>query len=116
MSAVPQTHDLTLEPEDNARLANLCGPLEQHLRHMERRLGIEINNRGPSFRLIGDGAAVGLGERLLLDLYAQAAEEQLTPEHIHLALREFAGISDHAFSEKFPLSIPEDERLMGLWG
>ncbi len=87
MSAVPQTQDLALEPEDNARLANLCGPLEQHLRHIERRLGIEINNRGPSFRLIGEGAAVRLGERLLLDLYAQAAEEPLTPEHIHLALQ-----------------------------
>jgi phosphate starvation-inducible PhoH-like protein len=87
LSAVPQTLDLALEPEDNARLANLCGPLEQHLRHIERRLGIEINNRGPSFRLIGEDGAVRLGERLLMDLYAQAAEEPLGPEQIHLALQ-----------------------------
>ncbi|MBT4667677.1 MAG: DUF1501 domain-containing protein, partial [Opitutae bacterium] len=38
------------------------------------------------------------------------------PEHIHLALRELAGIEDHPFSKKFPLKIPEEERLQGLFG
>ena len=87
MSTQPQTLDLVLDPEDNARLANLCGPLEQHLRQIERRLGIEISNRGLSFRLIGEGAAVRLGERLLTDLYQETAEDILTPESIHLALQ-----------------------------
>jgi phosphate starvation-inducible PhoH-like protein len=87
LSIQPQTLDLVLDPEDNARLANLCGPLEQHLRQIERRLGIEISNRGLSFRLIGEGAAVRLGERLLTDLYAETADEVLTPESIHLALQ-----------------------------
>jgi phosphate starvation-inducible PhoH-like protein len=84
----PQTLDLELAPEDNARLANLCGPLEQHLRHIERRLGIEINNRGMCFRLIGDGTAVRVGDELLRSLYADTADEVLTPESIHLTLRE----------------------------
>ena len=38
------------------------------------------------------------------------------PEHIHRALRELAGIENHAFSKKFPLKIPEGERLEGLFG
>jgi hypothetical protein len=38
------------------------------------------------------------------------------PEHIHLALRELAGIENHAFSKKYPLKIPEGERLEGLFG
>jgi phosphate starvation-inducible PhoH-like protein len=87
LSTQPQTLDLVLDPEDNARLANLCGPLEQHLRQIERRLGIEISNRGLSFRLIGEGSAVRLGERLLTDLYEETADEVLTPESIHLALQ-----------------------------
>jgi len=87
LSTQPQTLDLVLDPEDNARLANLCGPLEQHLRQIERRLGIEISNRGLSFRLIGEGAAVRLGERLLTDLYDETADDILTPESIHLALQ-----------------------------
>jgi len=37
------------------------------------------------------------------------------PEHIHRALRELAGIENHAFSKKFPLKIPEEERLQGLF-
>ena len=41
---------------------------------------------------------------------------RVRPEHIHTALREFAGIADHAFSKKFPLGVADKERLRGLWG
>jgi hypothetical protein len=41
---------------------------------------------------------------------------RVRPEHIHAALRELAGIADHPFSKKFPLGVPEKERLSGLWG
>jgi hypothetical protein len=41
---------------------------------------------------------------------------RVRPEHIHLALRQLAGIADHAFAKQFPLEIPEAERLVGLWG
>ena len=40
----------------------------------------------------------------------------MRPEHIHEALRQFAGIADHPHSKKFPFAIPEKERLQGLWG
>jgi phosphate starvation-inducible protein PhoH and related proteins len=88
LSVHPETVDLELLPEDNARLANLCGQLDQHLRQIERRLGIEINNRGALFRLIGDREGVRAGEGLLRDLYAAAETEVLTPERIHLHLQE----------------------------
>jgi uncharacterized protein (DUF1501 family) len=41
---------------------------------------------------------------------------RVRPEHIHTALRELAGIADHAFSRRFPLGVAESERLRGLWG
>ncbi len=41
---------------------------------------------------------------------------RVRPEHIHEALREFAGIADHPLSKKFPLGVPEKERLRGFWG
>jgi phosphate starvation-inducible PhoH-like protein len=88
LSIRPETLDLELQPEDNARLSNLCGQLDQHLRQIERRLGIEINNRGTLFRLIGDRQGVRAGEQLLRDLYAVAETEVLTPERIHLYLQE----------------------------
>jgi hypothetical protein len=39
---------------------------------------------------------------------------RIRPEHIHQSLREFAGIDTHDFSKKFPLKVPEAERLNGL--
>lgn len=41
---------------------------------------------------------------------------RVRPEHLHLALREFAGIADHAMAKEFPLVVPEKEKLRGFWG
>jgi len=82
-----ETVDLEL-PENNERLANLCGQLDQHLRQIESRLGIEINNRGAVFRLIGERRSVAAGARVLRDLYRMSADEPLTPERVHLHLQE----------------------------
>lgn len=40
---------------------------------------------------------------------------RVRPEHIHQALREFAGIENHPMSQRFPLQISEKERLIGFW-
>lgn len=41
---------------------------------------------------------------------------RIRPEHIHTALREMAGIADHAFSRRFPLGVNDNERLRGFFG
>ena len=41
---------------------------------------------------------------------------RIRPEHLHIALREYAGITDHAMSKLFPLVVPEKEQLVKLWG
>jgi hypothetical protein len=41
---------------------------------------------------------------------------RVRPEHVHLALRQFAGIADHPLSKKFPLGVAEKEELKGFWG
>ncbi|MFZ5843781.1 MAG: PhoH family protein [Pseudomonadota bacterium] len=48
------TLDFTLEPLDNERLAAVAGQLDENLRQIERRLGVEINNRSNQFRVIGE--------------------------------------------------------------
>jgi phosphate starvation-inducible PhoH-like protein len=80
--------DLVLEPDDSQRLANLCGPFDEHLRQIELRLGVEINNRGNIFRVIGEDYAVQAGERVLRDLYASTENETLTGQTINLHLSE----------------------------
>lgn len=41
---------------------------------------------------------------------------RMRPETIHQALRQLAGITDHPLCQKFPLEVPEGQRLQGLWG
>jgi len=84
----PHSLDLTLLPEDNARLANMCGQLDEHLRQIERRLGIEVNNRGNHFRLIGDSPAIRAGEEVIRGLYDATQDQLMTPEQVHLFLQE----------------------------
>ena len=48
-----ETINFELSPIDNERLANLCGHLDEHLRMLERGFGIEVNNRGSKFQIIG---------------------------------------------------------------
>jgi phosphate starvation-inducible PhoH-like protein len=80
--------DLVLEPEDNERLRNVCGQLDEHLRQVESRLGIEINNRGNAFRLLGEPAAIAAGAEVLQGLYDATADEALSPARVHLFLQE----------------------------
>ena len=41
---------------------------------------------------------------------------KVRPEHIHEALREYAGIAAHPLSKKFPLGVAEKDALRGFWG
>ncbi len=83
----PDALNLLLEPEDNERLRNVCGQLDEHLRQLERRLGIEISNRGNFFRLFGDPEAVRAGREVLQGLYDASTHEVLTPARVHLFLQ-----------------------------
>jgi phosphate starvation-inducible PhoH-like protein len=98
MNAAMVQHDFTLEPDDTARLANRGGPYDEHLRQIELRLGVEINNRGNVFRVIGDDAAVKSGERVLRSLYEATRSETLNGEALNLRLSE-AGVDGLAERE-----------------
>ena len=98
----PVSAEVRLEPADNERLANLCGSLDSHLRQIERRLGVEINNRGNSFRIIGAAKIVNIASRLLTELYESTAADNLSPEKIHLWLQDKAiddSVNDQAQDE-----------------
>jgi len=80
--------DFSLEPEDNARLSNLCGPFDEHLRQIELRLGVEINHRGALFQVIGEEAASRAAEKVLRALYGVTESEALNGAKINLHLAE----------------------------
>ncbi len=88
MNADTLSVDITLEPADNERLAELCGQLDAHLRQLEQRLGVEINSRGNQFRIMGEAGVVKRASQILQGLYLETGSASLTPEKIHLYLQE----------------------------
>jgi phosphate starvation-inducible PhoH-like protein len=84
-----EPYQVKLEPNDSHQLANLCGPFDAHLRQIEKRLGITINNRGNDFHLIGEKAIVRSAGELLKQLYVDVNNGiHLTAETIHLYLQD----------------------------
>ncbi|MGH8042599.1 MAG: PhoH family protein [Rudaea sp.] len=88
MTALTTHRELTLDPADGERLANLCGPFDEHLRQLELRLGVQIANRGNLFRISGDAPKAKLAERVLCDLYSVTENETLSGAQINLHLSE----------------------------
>ena len=90
------TQSLSLKPEDNRRLANLCGELDEHIKLIEKRLGIEIHNRGSRFQLSGDTDSIATASQVLQNLYKSTDRNtMLTPNEVHLALQDAGLNSSH---------------------
>ena len=87
MSVQTSTVSITLKPDDNPRLANLCGPFDEHLHQIEERMSVEIQRRGNAFTLAGETASVEAASKVLKNLYAATESEELSKEVIHLHLQ-----------------------------
>ncbi len=85
MAAIPE-REVSFEGAGNDRLAAVCGPLDEHVRQIEDRLGVVIRRRGPHFSVQGEQAAAGA--TVLKELYQRSGEGAVTPEDVHLALQE----------------------------
>jgi phosphate starvation-inducible PhoH-like protein len=79
--------EITLQPEDNARLANLCGALDENIKQIETALEVNINRRGGTFNLSGQQAHVRLAAQMLESFYARA-KRPIDLEEIQLGLVE----------------------------
>lgn len=89
-NAIATVVELDLAPANHARMANLCGQFDTHLRQIEQRLAIHIKSRGSRFQLTGSPDGTEAGRRVLEDLYALTETELLDPERVHISLQEHA--------------------------
>jgi phosphate starvation-inducible PhoH-like protein len=89
-SPAAESVSVSLSPSDHRRLANLCGHLDGHLRQIEHRLDIQVNNRGNRFQLSGTSEDMDVARRVLEELYAMTEAETLDPERVHITLQEHA--------------------------
>ena len=72
-------------PPNNTRLAHLCGPLDEHLRTIERALDVKIAHRHEQFKVDGHKAKAERAMEILQALYEQAARP-ITPAIVQLML------------------------------
>jgi phosphate starvation-inducible protein PhoH and related proteins len=115
-SLVLDTVSFELSPADNPRLANLCGHLDEHLRMMERSFGVEINNRGVKFQIIGKAEALIEVQDVIHELYTETAQTVLVPEQVHLAIRQAGGEDKQAPVEKKEIVIKTKRGLVKARG
>jgi phosphate starvation-inducible PhoH-like protein len=88
LSAQVAVREVSLEGADNARLANFAGPMEQNLRHVEERLGVEVRRRGYRLQVFGAPGTVDNAEAVLRRMFELSAEEPMSPERVHLCVQE----------------------------
>ena len=83
------THaNLTLKPQDNVRLAKLCGTLDENLRQIESFMNVEISNRGNNFTIKGNETDVPKTSDLIQKLYIISEYEDLTPKQLHMIMND----------------------------
>lgn len=80
------TVKIQLSPQDNQRLASLCGLYDEHLRILEKHFKASIINRGHEFQIKGKGAH--LAANALKQLYADTeCDPELNRDHVNLIIR-----------------------------
>ncbi|HYN53864.1 MAG TPA: PhoH family protein [Methylotenera sp.] len=79
--------EITLSPEDNTRLANLCGVLDENIKQIETALEVGIARRGSHIKVTGDLHNIRLAVQLLENFYARA-KSPISLEEIQLGLVE----------------------------
>ena len=86
----PSTKTLALDNASPRELANLCGSLNSHLHHIEKRFQIRIYHRGNQFSLSGDIRSIETVAQLLMALCHEVMKgEKLTPSQVHLWVQQY---------------------------
>ncbi|MBN3728318.1 PhoH family protein [Burkholderia sp. Ac-20379] len=114
-----QSLEFTAPRDNNARLANLCGPLDENLRQIEQALDVTLQRRGHRITIRGRGAKLALAT---LENFYNRARDPLSLDDIQLALVEtrhlgnggqdsapdvrFRGDPDHPFDDA-PAAEPD---------
>ena len=79
--------EITLHPEDNVRLNNLCGALDENIKQIETALEVNINRRGSTFNISGKLDNMRLAAQLIENFYVRT-KKPLELEDVQLGLVE----------------------------
>jgi len=77
-----------VEPENNRRLADLLGQMNENANLLEKHFNIEVSNRGNVFTLKGEKVDIQNAERMIHDLYKETKKAgNLTGEKVSIILQ-----------------------------
>ena len=89
MNTASSDSAFSLEPNDPRRLALLCGHTNSHLKQLEKRLHVQIHQRGNLFNILGHAAQAEVAKKVLIQLYTLTEKDNgVTPDEVHLAIQE----------------------------
>ena len=80
---------VSLQPVDIERIATLCGSNNENLRHLAKRLNVDINHRGHIFQISGPGAQPERAKQIILKLYDETTKSKfISLQDVHINLQE----------------------------
>ncbi len=81
-------HEFVIDPCENQLLSILGGHLEENYRLLEKRFGVEINNRANVYKVIGEQSHVNAVVEVIQQLYQEVEENQLlSAESLHVIIQ-----------------------------
>jgi phosphate starvation-inducible protein PhoH and related proteins len=106
--------EITLQPEDNNRLANLCGPLDENIKQIETALEVNVNRRGGTFSITGKQENMRMAAQMIENFYIRA-KKPIELEDIQLGLVEIEKLEpeDVASSTAMPVLMTRRGDLHG---
>lgn len=84
-----------LDPQDQHRLSELLGQMNEHLHLIEEQLGVCIASRGHLFQITGDEGRTAQARFVIENLYNQTGGGVLNKDDVHLALRDAGATLAH---------------------
>lgn len=86
MNSPTQPVTFLLDPEDNQRLADLCGEHNAHLKQVEEGFGVRISHRGHLFCVDGQDHDIRKAQDVLCALYEDSGQTPLSPDRVQIAI------------------------------
>jgi phosphate starvation-inducible PhoH-like protein len=99
---------LTLDVDNSAQLANICGSLDKHIEIIAKSLDIEISNKGVNFVMKGDNE--DLAYTILQDLESLSKTQTINIEDVEMSIK----TQTHKDLPKKPINIKTKGKFINV--
>lgn len=100
--------NITLPDNDNKKLANLCGVLDENLKQIANGFDITLKRSGSKFSFDGDKKSIEQAA-ILIEKFYQKANKPILPEDIQLSLIEFIKMPENINTDDVQLLTKKND-------